>query len=194
MFIWGWFFAQLRSICCPLEIDLFPSGICLIPNLLPTTPNFPSFFVPKIILRTGKPNDVYLKGPSFQNMYLTNFSGQQAFCGLTKRGKKEYKRLLALCNSARANPLTHKFEKTFLKDYQGRNGIIATSAEENKKAKRRKKNDEAAEESEEEEEGSGEGEPSLDNSEEESSSSDVEDDDEGDDDDDEEGVESEEEE
>ena len=146
------------------------------------------------MLRAGKPNDVYLKGPSFQNIYLTNFSGQQQFCGLTKGGKAEYKRLLALCKSAREKPDTHKFEKAFLKNFQGRNGIIATSAEENKKAKRRKKNDEVAEESEEEEDGSGEDGPSLEDSEAESSSSEVDDDEEGDDNEEEEGNESEDEE
>ena len=103
-------------------------------------------------MKQEQPKNVYLKGPSFLNKYAASNKGQQQFCGLTRGGKIEFKRLVKLCNKARAKPETLQFEKAFLKNYQDRNEIIATSAEENKKAKRCKVNDEIAQETDDEEE------------------------------------------
>jgi hypothetical protein len=113
---------------------------------------FSFFFTSKVFLRPTNPKDVYLRGPGFENMYALTNQGQCRFSGVTKGGKVEFKRLVALCVAARAEKHTHTFEKFFLKEYQAQNGIIAATAEENKKAKRRKTNDEIAEESDDEDE------------------------------------------
>jgi len=102
-------------------------------------------------LKPGKPKDVYVRGPGFENTYAVSNQGQCRYCGVTTGGKMEFKRLLKLCKAARAKKDTDTFEKDFLKDYQQRHGIIASSAEENRKAKRRKTNDEIAKESDDEE-------------------------------------------
>lgn len=101
-------------------------------------------------MKPDKPNDVYLRGPGFENTYASTNQGQVKFCGVTKGGKEEFKRLVDVCIEARAKEETHTFEQAFLKGYQQRNNIIAATAEENRKAKRRKRNDEIAEESDEE--------------------------------------------
>jgi len=109
-------------------------------------------FCSKIFFIKGKPKDVYLRGPSFRNIYAVSNSGQQKYCGVTPGGKIEFKRLEDLCIETRAKESTHEFEAQFLKMYQVANNIVADDAEENKKAKRRKINDQVAQESDDEEE------------------------------------------
>ena len=106
-------------------------------------------------MKPDKPNDVYLRGPGFENTYASTNQGQVKYCGVTKGGKKEFKRLVAVCKEAREKEETHTFEQAFLKEYQQRNNIIAATAEENRKAKRGKRNDEIAKESDDEEEDAG---------------------------------------
>lgn len=109
-------------------------------------------FCSKIFFKKGKPKDVYLRGPSFRNIYAVSNGGQQKYCGVTVDGHAEFKRLMHLCTGTRAKEDTHGFEFQFLKQYQKANGILSLDAEENKKAKRRKPNAQVAQESDDEEE------------------------------------------
>jgi len=109
-------------------------------------------FCSKIFFKKGKPKDVYLRGPSFRNIYDVSNGGQQKYCGVTVEGHEEFKHLMHLCTGTRAKEDTHGFEFQFLKKFQRENGILSLDAEENKKAKRRKKNAQVAQESDDEEE------------------------------------------
>jgi hypothetical protein len=129
---------------CPIGHDLTPIVLCLFPIVL--------FFTSKVFLKPDKPKDVYLRGPGFANIYAAVNQGQCKFCGVTKGGKKEFKRLVKVCKRARLKKDTGTFEQDFLDEYQRRNNIIAPTAEENRKAKRRKTNDEIAQESDDDDE------------------------------------------
>lgn len=166
---------------CPIADYLLHTCHLFNPKLSPISLDLSFVSAPKVFLKQEQPKNVYLKGPSFLNKYAASNKGQQQFCGLTRGGKIEFKRLVKLCNKARAKPETLQFEKAFLKNYQDRNEIIATSAEENKKANRRKVNDEIAQETDDEEEEDDEGDGgSLSDNGAESSTGDANDDDEED--------------
>jgi len=105
-----------------------------------------------MFFKKGRPKDVCLRGPSFQNIYAVSNGGQQKCCCVTVDGHEKFKHLMHLCTGTRAKEDTHGFEFQFLKKFQRENGILSFDAEENKKAKRCKKNAQVAQESDDEEE------------------------------------------